>query len=175
MTNFWLKRQYAEVSQEPDGLSKRGYVYLLSEFLTFTGNETIRLGFNTNSVSVAFQFYDMISTITPIRASLYEAPTITSTTSTIVPRNLNRNEPDDSTITLLNVTTRTGGTNIASELIGVGTKAGGLIASQKIHILKPETVYVMEFANTQNQASLFHINLGWSEREPLPQPLWEPA
>lgn len=31
MTNFWLKRQYAETSTEPDGLAKRGYVYLLAE------------------------------------------------------------------------------------------------------------------------------------------------
>lgn len=30
MTNYWLKRQYAETSTEPDGLSKRGLIYLLA-------------------------------------------------------------------------------------------------------------------------------------------------
>jgi hypothetical protein len=174
MTNYWLKRQYAEVSTEPDGLSKRGYVYSIGEFFTINATTTVYFGMGTNGVDVEFQFYDITSDTQPVEARLIEAPaTATAGTNTIVPRNLNRHFPDASTVTLSNYTAVTGGIVVASELVGLGSKAGGFISQSKIHVLKAETLYIMAFYNTGNQATKVHLNLGWAENQPNEPGLWE--
>lgn len=173
MTNYWLKRQYAESSTEPDGLSKRGLVYLLSEFFTIADAATLRFGLSTNGTQVEFQSYDLASSLHPVKATLIEAPTITKTPSAIVGRNLNRNDTDTHTVDFWTTTTHTGGTSIASELVGTGSKTGGGIGSGRIHVLKPNTDYLMTFENLGNQPTVFHFNLGWSEGEPDAPGLWE--
>jgi len=173
MTNFWLKRSYAEISTEPDGLSKRGYVYLLSEFFDITAGATLRLGLSTNGTTIEFQFYDITSSLHPVKATLIEAPTVTKTSSPIVGHNLNRLESDSHTVTFWSTTAHTGGTPIASELVGTGEKAGGLASATRIHVLKPNTDYLMTFQNVGNQTTTTHLNLGWSENEPNAPGLWE--
>lgn len=172
MTNFWLKRQYAEVSTEPDGLSKRGYVYGISQFFTIPAITTVYFGMTTNGKEVEFQFYDITSDLQPVEARLLEAPTATEGSTPITPRNLNRNHPDASVVGMNSYTGVSGGVEIASELVGSGSKAGGFISQNKIHVLKPATLYVMSFYNTGNQATKCHLNLGWSEGEPNPKELW---
>lgn len=172
VTNYWLKRQYAESSTQPQGLAERGYVYLLAEFFTLTALTTTRLGLSTATKEAEFQFYDLSTTEHPVKATLVEAPTVTKTASAIVGRNLNRTQSDTHTVTFWTTTTHTGGTVIGSELVGSGSKAGGLISSSKIHVLKPNTDYLMTFENMGNQDTLFHMNLGWAEGDPLPKALW---
>lgn len=174
MTNFWLKRQYAEASTEPDGLSKRGYVYVIGDsFFTINATSTIYLGLNTNGVNVDFQFYDITSGSQPVEARLIEAPaTATVGNSPVTPRNINRKYPDNSTISLNSYTNVTGGIVVASELVGSVSKAGGFISQAKIHTLKSNTLYIMSFHNTGNQATSVHLNLGWSESDPDPKELW---
>lgn len=174
MTNYWLKRQYAEVSTEPDGLSKRGYVFNIGEFFTVNALTTVYFGMSTNGVDVEFQFYDITSDLQPVEARLIEAPaTATAGTNTITPRNLNRKFPDTATVTLSDYTAITGGTVVASELVGSGSKAGGFISQHKIHVLKADTLYIMSFYNTGNQATKVHLNLGWAENQPNEPGLWE--
>jgi hypothetical protein len=173
MTNFWLKRQYAEVSTETDGLSKRGLVYLLAEFFTIPGSGTILFGLSTNGTKAEFQSYDLASSLHPVKATLIESPTVTKTPSPIVGRNLNRSEPDPHALDFWTTTTYTGGTKIGSELVGTGEKAGGGMSSGRIFVLKPNTDYLITLENTQNQDTLFHINLAWSENEPKSPALWE--
>jgi hypothetical protein len=173
MSNFWAKRQYAETSTEPDGLSKRGYVYLLSEFFTVPGSSTIRFGLSTNGTQIEIQSYDISSSLNPVKATLIEAPTVTPVPSVIVGRNLNRNVSDTHTIDFWTATTHSGGTKVASELVGTGTKAGGHMASARIFVLKPETEYLMSFENLSNQDTVLHLNLAWSEGEPNTPGLWE--
>ena len=173
MTNYWLKRQYAEVSTEPDGLAKRGYIYLVSEFFTVASLATLRFGLSTNGTQVEFQSYDISTSLHPIKATLIEAPTVTPVPSAIVGRNLNRNHPDPHSVDFWTATTHTGGTKIASELVGAGSKAGGVTAQSRIHVLKPNTNYLMTFENIGNQDTVVHLNLGWSEGEPNTPGLWE--
>lgn len=174
MTNYWLKRQYAEVSTEPDGLSKRGYVYSIGEFFTINSLTTVYFGMGTDGVDVEFQFYDITAGSQPVEARLIENPaTATAGTNTIIPRNVNRNFPDTAAVTLSDYTAVTGGIVVASELVGSGSKAGGFISQSKIHVLKAETLYIMSFYNTGNQATTVHLNLGWSEGEPNTPGLWE--
>ena len=173
MTNYWLKRQYAETSTEPDGLSKRGLVYLLSEFFTIANSSTLRFGLSTNGTQVEFQSYDMSTSLHPVKATLIEAPTVTKTPSVIVGRNLNRNQTDPHTVNFWTTTTHTGGTKFASDLVGTGSKTGGGAGSSRVHVLKPETDYLMTFENVGNQPTEFHINLAWSEGEPGSPALWE--
>jgi hypothetical protein len=173
MSNFWAKRQYAETSTEPDGLSKRGYVYLLSEFFTIGSKDTILLGLSTNGTQVEFQFYDLTSTVHPVKAILVEAPTVTPVASAIVGRNLNRNVSDTHTVDFWTATSYTGGTPIASELVGSDAKAGGSASQSRVHVLKPNTDYLMSFENLETGSTAFHINLGWSEGEPNSPGLWE--
>jgi hypothetical protein len=171
MVNYWQKRAYAELSTEPNDLAKRGLVYLLDQFFTVPGTGSVHFGLATNGVEVEFQFYDITTTTGIIRAELIEAPTATLFGPAIVGRNLNRNFPDAQSVTLQAASGVSGGVRIASELIGNANKAGGDVSQSKVHTLRNETTYVMAFHNTENQATLTHLNLGWSEGEPDPYAL----
>lgn len=172
VTNFWLKRQYAEVSTDPAGLSERGYVYLLSDFFTIADAATIYFGVYTNSAEVEIQFYDLGSSIHPIKASLIEAPTVTKTASPLVGRNLNRTGSDSHDATFWTASSYTGGTVVATELVVAGGKTGGTAASDRIHTLAADTDYLMKFENLGNQPTVLHMNFAWSEGEPTAKELW---
>jgi hypothetical protein len=166
MVNYWHKRSYAELSTEPGDLAKRGLVYLMSEFFTVNGSASVSFVMETNGTEVQFEFYDITTDLSAIEARLLEDPTYTKFGAGITPRNLNRNFPDASSVTLQSASAVSGGVVIASELLGSDSKAGGQIAQNKVHVLKPETGYVMTFFNKANQATSCHMNLGWAEGEP---------
>lgn len=166
MVNYWQKRAYAELSTEPGDLAKRGLVFLLAQFFEVPRNGSIEFAINTNGKNVEFQFYDIVSEQNEIFAYLIEDPATVTTFSPITPRNLNRNFPDTATAIPSAASGVTGGTVIASELIGTSKKVGGEASSNKIHTLKSDMVYVMRFVNQQAGDSICHINLGWSEGEP---------
>lgn len=166
MTNYWAKRAYAELSTEPNDLAKRGLVYLLARFFDVPFTASVSFVLETNGKEVQFEFYDIVSIDLPVLAELIEGPTYTKFGSAIPARNLNRNFTDAHTAGLSAASGISGGTVIASELIGAGTKTGGGVGSTKAHILKNDTDYVMTFHNPGNQPSRCHINLGWSEGEP---------
>lgn len=172
MTNFWEKRQYSEESSEPDDLAKRGKVLLISEFFTISANTTIAFAMTTGSVDIQFAFYDIDSDATIVKGELVENPTsFSATPSTIVARNLNRNYPDTTTVTIQNASSISGGTVIARELVGTGHKAGGGVSSVKIHTLKKNEDYIMRFENTENQSTTVHLNLAWVEDPIVPASL----
>ena len=166
MSNYWQKRAYAELSTEASDLSKRGLVYLMAEFFTINATSSVHFVMETNGKSVQFEFYDIGSDTYTVKAQLLEAATYTKFGTPITPRNLNRTYPDASSIILSSASAVSGGTKIASELIGSGNKAGGALSSHKVHILRDNTAYVMSFYNTGNQPTVAHMNLGWSEDEP---------
>ena len=166
MSNYWQKRAYAELSTDAGDLSKRGLVYLLAQFFTVNAASSVSFVLETNGKEVQFEFYDLTSVDLPVRAELIEGPTYTKFGPAIPARNLNRNFSDAHTSVLASASAVSGGTVIASELIGAGTKAGGAFSTQRVHILRNDTDYVMTFYNPDNQPSRCHINLGWSEGEP---------
>ena len=165
MANYWQKRAYAELSTETNDLSKRGLVYLMSEFFTVAQTSSVSFCLTTNGAEVEFQFYDIGTAQEVIRAELIEAPTVTKFGPQISARNLNRNFSDAHTAALQSASAVSGGTRIASEMIGAD-KAQGAMSSGKVHTLAPDTDYVMTFYNTGNQDTLCHLNLGWSENDP---------
>lgn len=166
MANYWRKRAYQESATDPDGLAKRGLVYLMSEFFPIAGSGSVYFALQTNGAEVEFQFYDIVSDQSLLQASLIEEPATVTPFNYITPRNLNRNFADDATASLSSASAVTGGTVIATELVGNVSKAGGEVSSRKIHTLKNNTTYVMRFVNAINQAGTCHMNLGWSESEP---------
>jgi hypothetical protein len=165
MANFWQKRAYAELSTESNDLAKRGLVYLMAEFFTVPQAGSVSFGLTTNGAEVEFQFYDIATTQEVVRAELIEDPTVTLFGSLLSARNLNRNFADDHTAELQSASAVSGGTVIASELIG-SAKAAGAMQSGKVHTLAASTTYVMTFYNAGNQDTLCHLNLGWSENDP---------
>jgi hypothetical protein len=175
VANYWRKRAYQESATDPDGLAKRGLVYLMSEFFTLPASGSVFFALDTNGREVEFQFYDITSAQALVRASLIEAPAAVTQFNYITPRNLNRQFADTATASLSAASAVTGGTVIASELIGNSAKAGGEVSSRKVHTLKNGTVYVMRFVNVDNQESLMHMNLGWSEADPQPFRLVDPV
>lgn len=166
MANYWRKRTYQQVATDAHGLAKRGLVYLMSEFFTVTAGASVHFALNTNGKEVEFQFYDITTDTSEVRATLIESPATVTPFNYIMPRNLNRNFPDNASASLSAASAVTGGTVIASELVGNSAKAGGIISSAKIHTLKNNTTYVMQFVNTANQDTVCHMNLGWSENYP---------
>ena len=166
MANYWQKRAYAELSTEPADLAKRGLVFLMARFFTVNQAASVSFALTTNGVEVEFQFYDITTQQEPIRAELIEAPSAATKFGSLIPaRNLNRKFADDHTVELQSASAVSGGTVIASELIG-SDKAAGATASEKVHTLANNTEYIMTFYNAGNQNTLCHINLGWSENEP---------
>lgn len=166
MANYWQKRAYAELSTEPGDLAKRGLVYLIAEFFDVASTASVSFALTTNGKEVEFQFYDIASTQETIRAVLTEEPTgITKFGSQIVGRNLNRRFPDIHTAELQAASGVTGGTVIASELLG-SAKGAGALSSAKVHTLKANATYVMTFHNAGNQNTTCHLNLGWAEADP---------
>lgn len=174
MANYWRKRAYQESATDADGLAKRGLVYLMSEFFNIAGNGSVYFALDTNGKEVEFQFYDISTDRAEVQASLIEAPATVTQFNYITPRNLNRKFADDASASLSAASAVTGGTVIASELVGNTSKAGGEVSSRKVHTLKNDTVYVMRFVNVINQAGICHMNLGWSEAEPEPYRLVDP-
>lgn len=166
MSNYWQKRAYAELSTESSDLAKRGLVYLLAQFFTVNAASSVSFVLETNGKEVQFEFYDLTSVDLPVRAELIEGPTYTKFGPAITARNLNRNFSDAHTSQLSAASGISGGTVVASELIGAGTKVGGEFSTVRTHVLKNDTDYVMTFHNADNQPSRCHINLGWSEGEP---------
>ena len=175
MANYWRKRTYQQAATEPDGLAKRGLVYLMSEFFTVGSNASVYFALNTNGRDVEFQFYDISSDLGEIRATLIEAPATVTQFNYITPRNLNRNFPDNASASLSAASAVTGGTPIASELVGNTSKAGGDTSSRKIHTLKNGTTYVMRFVNLANKSTGCHMNLGWAEADPNNYRLIDPV
>lgn len=165
MANYWRKRAYQVAATDPRGLSERGYVYLMDEFFTIQATSSVAFALATNGVQVEFQFYDITTDLYGVQARLPEGATATQY-NYITPRNLNRAYPDSSSASLSSASAVSGGTKIASELVGAAGKAGGQLSQSKIHTLRDNTVYVMTFYNTGNQATTCHMNLGWSESEP---------
>lgn len=165
MANFWQKRAYAELSTESNDLAKRGLVYLMSRFFTVPQAASVSFALTTNGAEVEFQFYDISTTQEVVRAELIESPTVTKFGPALSARNLNRNFSDDHTAGLQAASAVSGGTVIASELVG-SDKGAGAMASGKVHTLATSTEYVMTFFNAGNQNTLCHLNLGWSENDP---------
>jgi hypothetical protein len=165
VANYWRKRAYQVAATEPDGLAKRGLVYLMSEFFPVAAGASVHFALRTNGKEVEFQFYDISSNQAEVHAYLIEDATATQY-NYITPRNLNRNFPDNASASLSSASAVTGGVVIASELIGSTLKAGGDITSNKIHTLSGSKVYVMRFVNVSNQSTTCHMNLGWSENDP---------
>ena len=171
MANYWRKRQYAELSTDPNDLAKRGLVFLFNEFFAIPATSSVAFVLKTNGALVEFQFYDITSTSFPVNAELKEAPSVGTYGASVQAFNLNRNYSDAYTLSASAAASVTGGLRIASELVGSGSKAGGQIAQNKVHTLKNETLYGMVFYNTGNQTTNCHMNLGWSENEPIPYEL----
>jgi hypothetical protein len=170
--NYWVKRVFAEATSESSNLVRRGLVYHTSQTFTMLGSASTYFVFQTASVGVEIEFYDMMSDTTTVLATLLEAPTSGSAVATITPRNLNRTYPDASTVSLYSTASLTGGTSVSSELVGSSSKAGGLISQHKHFVLNTSTKYGMSFVNQQNQETKVHMNLGWSEAEPAATRLW---
>jgi hypothetical protein len=166
MANYWQKRAYAELSTETNDLAKRGLVFLLAQFFDVPSTASVSFVLETNGLEVQFEFYDLTSVDLPIRAELIEGPTFTKFGSALSAYNLNRKFSDAHQSALSAASGISGGTVIASELIGAGTKVGGEFSTKRAHVLRSDTDYVMTFYNAGNQTSLCHINLGWSEGEP---------
>jgi hypothetical protein len=167
MASYWEKRAFAELSTEPEDLAKRGMVYLAAEFFNIDSAASVAFVLDTNGKPITFEFYEITSSLHPVKAFLYEGASASfSPSASVTGKNLNRNFPDTHTATLHSASAWAGGTSIANELVGAGSKTGGSLSSSKIHVLSASTRYIMVFHNVGNQATTCHLNLGWSEGEP---------
>lgn len=169
---YWDKRSYAEASTAPDGLAERGYLYGVGELFTIAAGATTSFEMTPGTVSTRILYYSIDSTLHPVEVILFEGGTATAGTYTPVPRNLNRNYADASSTVLRSCTNPSGGTAIFSEVAGTASKGGGSAASGKVITLRAMQRYVMSFTNTGAQSTRVHFDIGWSEGDPSPKPLW---
>jgi hypothetical protein len=140
----------------------------MSEFFDIGATSSVGYVLDTNGTPVQFEFYTIGSTTHPVNAVLLEGASASfNPSASVTPRNLNRNFTDNATASLYSASAWSGGTRIASELVGAGSKVGGDISSQKTHVLRDNTRYMMVFYNTGSQTTKCHMDLGWSEGDPL--------
>jgi len=150
--------------QGADNLARDGHVYLVGQQFTIASGGTVAFSMTTGATGAQFEFYQIISSDSPVYSSLVEGATIVTNGSAIPAYNLNRNHSDSHSAVLLPATSVTGGTVISSEFVTASIHGGGALGSDKVHTLKPSTQYAMRFVNQGNQTTTVFFQLGFAEQ-----------
>lgn len=146
-----------------DDMAREGYVYLIGRQFSLTQGATAAFSIETGPTGAQFDFYEIVSDVSNVYAELIEGATVAVTGDPIVAYNLNRNYPDTHASVLKAATSVTGGTTISAEFVTATNQGGGVIASNKIHTLEPNTQYAMKFTNQGAQTTNIFFQLGFSE------------
>lgn len=145
-------------------LSRDGYVYAVSQYISIANNGTAIFSFTTDATGAQFDFWEFQSSNSSVLASLVEGATIVTNGTAIPAYNLNRNFADDYAVELEAATSMTGGTVVLSEFVGASNQAAGGATSSKIVTLEPNTQYGFRFVDVGGNGTNLHIQLGFVEK-----------
>lgn len=149
--------------KDVDEYARDGYIYLVGQQFSITSGGTVNLSIATGATGAQLDFYTIISDSATVLSSLIEGATVTTTGADIPAYNLNRNKSDSHNSVLKAASSITGGTIVSQEFTTASIHAGGALSSQKVHTLKPNATYGMQFTNAGNQTTNVFFQLGFSE------------
>ncbi len=159
----WI--QNLEPLSETDEYARAGFIYQVSQKFAIASPGTVSFNIATGTAGLQIEYYEIISDVEKVTASLIEGATVTTSGAALPVYNLNRNSSDTTQATLSSASTVTGGSVIAQEFITADKHAaGGGAGSQKIYTLQPSDDYVMRFVNDGNQSTTVALTLGFSEK-----------
>lgn len=158
--------------EELGELSRQGYTYAVSRYLTIANNGTAIFSFTTPASGAQFDFWNFTADGSSVLGELIEGATITTTGTPIPGYNLNRNESDAHGSVLEGATALTGGTVVLSEYIPASNQAAGGVGSNKVMTLEPNTEYGFRFSDIGGNGSNLHIQIGWVEIYNGLQAIW---
>jgi hypothetical protein len=156
--------QNLEPNMTAEDLTRAGYVYLLSQKFDILGAGTAIFNIATGADGLQIEFYEIVTTVSPIYAELIEGATPTVTGSAIAAYNLNREASDAHSVEFKAVTSYTGGTTVSAELLTGSNQAGSSMQLNKIHTLQGDSDYVMKFTNIGNQTTTVFLQMAFAEK-----------
>lgn len=148
-----------------EAYARAGFQYGLYREFSIPSPGTAIFEVSTGAGGLQIDFYQIISTVSPVRAELVEGATV-STSGTVVPAyNLNRDFADDYEATFTSGTAISGGSAVAVDFITADKHAAaGGATSGKIYTLSPNTDYAFKFINKGNQVTTCFFSMAFSEK-----------
>lgn len=159
----WI--QNLEPLSDTDEYARAGFIYQVAQKFSLASPGTVNVNIATGSAGLQIEYYEILSDISPVTATLIEGATVTTSGAAIPAYNLNRNITTPPSATFASAVSVSGGSAIATEYLTADKHAaGGGSNSQKIYTLKPSQNYVMRFVNDGNQVTNLFLSLGFSEK-----------
>lgn len=145
--------------------AKEGFLYgIYSEFPVVQNGSAI-FEVTTGTGGMQIDFYEILSTVAPVKASLIEGGTVSTSGTVISAYNVNRDYADDAEAVFTSGTAITGGSAVAEEYITADKHAvGGGAKSGKTYTLSPSTDYAFQFVNEGNQNTVCFFQLTFAEK-----------
>jgi len=157
--------QNQESQSDTGAYARDGGMFLLHSEFTVNSPGTAMFSVLTGATGMQIEFYEIISTISNVRAELVEGATITTTGAAIPAYNLNRTVADSHDTVFTSASTVTGGSAVSAEYVTADKHAaGGGSTSGKIQTLEPSTEYAFKFINKGNQATTVFFQMGFVEK-----------
>jgi hypothetical protein len=154
-----------EPASTSDAYAKAGFQYGLYREFTVNQSATAIFEVSTGAGGLQLDFYEILSTVAPVKADLIEGATVSTSGAAIPSYNLNRDFADDAEATFTAGTALAGGSVVASEYITADKHAvGGGARSGKIYTLGPNTDYAFRFVNKGNQDTVCFFQMTFAEK-----------
>ena len=167
MANFWRKRIYEDTALIGDSLARLGYVYQVDIRQSLSSGATASIGLRTPPTQRINLYAEEITTLeAALSASMFEGSTITASSGSVAPVNLNRDGLASTASVFASVSTSGAGTLVHQHLIGSGEKSGATQIDEHMLLLKENTTYVILLNNIGNQTAVTNVHLVFSEGEP---------
>lgn len=145
--------------------AREGYLYVVQQQFTVAQAASSSFSVTTGSTGLQIEFFEIVSTVSNVKAELLEGATITTTGSAIPAYNLNRNGSDAHNATFFAASAVTGGTVVSAEFITADKHAaGGGKGAAKIITLEPSTQYALRFNNQGNQDTSVFVQIAFAEK-----------
>lgn len=157
--------QNQEPPSDSAAYAREGYLYSIQRQFTVVQSGTASFSVTPGTAGLQIESYEIVSTVSNVKAELAEGASITTTGSAIPAYNLNRNESDAHNTVFYAASTATGGTVVSAELVTADKHAaGGGRGAAKIITLEPSTEYAFRFINQGNQDTSVFFQMAFSEK-----------
>lgn len=141
-----------------------GLVYHYTNNGSITSGSSVYFMGCTDSRTIHFLDYELISDSSPIIIDFYEAPTVTANGTLVNSSNMNRQSYLNSSLTLYGGPTITNeGTLLFRKAILTDKKASGELATSLNWVLDSETCYLFKITNQAGATITYYSNFFWNE------------
>lgn len=154
----------ARPADRPFMLAIAGRAFQASTIGTLAGSASTNIQLTTGAKQVILIMTDFHAENDSLKVTFKENPTLTTGTTAITARNVNRASTNATTVTMFSdPTSVSAGTILHYELIGSGHKGGGGSAHVTPFTLKASEDYLFTLENIGSSTLTYAMNLVWAE------------